>query len=168
MINDHLTLSDKGLALLKDIEQCRLYPYHDQTGERVHSWIKHATIGYGHLIHRSAWDVFKHGINHNHAETLLSCDIKPVEHAIKDAVTVALNQHEFDALVLLCFNIGVSALKQSSVIRMINDPRVVTIYATLELAWKAWDKSNGKKNQGLVNRRNCEWDIFTHGIYQRW
>ena len=35
-------------------------------------------------------------------------------------------------------------------------------------AWKAWNKSQGQVMQGLVNRRNAEWDVYSKNIYQRW
>lgn len=33
---------------------------------------------------------------------------------------------------------------------------------------KAWNKSQGKVNAGLTNRRAAEWRIYTSGIYARW
>lgn len=43
-------ISDKGMALLMTIESFRNKPYDDQTGTGISSWVKGATIGYGHLI----------------------------------------------------------------------------------------------------------------------
>lgn len=99
---------------------------------------------------------------------LLRYDLEPAEHGVRCAVKVPLSQQQFDALVIFAFNIGVTGLRGSSAIKLINDPQYVAIYPTLEAAWKAWNKSQGKLNQGLVNRRNCEWKIWQEGTYERW
>ena len=51
---------------------------------------------------------------------------------------------------------------------MINDPSAPSTYPSLEDAWKAWNKSQGKVMRGLENRRASEWRIYTEGIYERW
>ncbi|WP_218144007.1 glycoside hydrolase family protein, partial [Nitrosomonas marina] len=56
----------------------------------------------------------------------------------------------------------------SSVLRMINNPSAKTRYPNLEMAWKAWRKSQGRVMQGLINRRNAEWRIYSEGVYERW
>ncbi|EJW1430094.1 lysozyme, partial [Campylobacter jejuni] len=43
-------LSNDGQNLLKNIEKLRLKPYNDQNGKEITSYVKGATIGYGHLI----------------------------------------------------------------------------------------------------------------------
>ncbi|WP_425433722.1 glycoside hydrolase family protein [Nitrosomonas marina] len=56
----------------------------------------------------------------------------------------------------------------SSVLRMINNPSAKTRYPNLEMAWKAWRKSQGRVMQGLINRRNAEWRIYSEGVYEWW
>ena len=79
-----------------------------------------------------------------------------------------LAQNEFDALVIFAFNVGASAFKGSAVVKLVNDPKAITLYINLEAAWKAWNKSQGKVMSGLNNRRNCEWKIYADGIYESW
>ena len=70
-----LTLGQKGLELLKDYETLRLQTYDDQTSEDISSWVVGATIGYGHLIARNEWDIYKNGISEDQADMLFSDDI---------------------------------------------------------------------------------------------
>ncbi|MGJ9295466.1 hypothetical protein ACI2FZ_10100, partial [Campylobacter jejuni] len=55
-------LSNDGQNLLKNIEKLRLKPYNDQNGKEITSYVKGATIGYGHLIGQNEWDLYKNGI----------------------------------------------------------------------------------------------------------
>lgn len=160
--------SDRGLDLLKKIEDCRLQPYDDQTGNDVSSWVQGATIGCGHLISRDEWDRYAGGITMDEAESLLQRDLDPFLHAIRFKVQSDLTQNEFDALVLLVFNIGTAGFSGSSVLKLLNDPLARTNYDSLEDAWKAWNKSQGNVMRGLVNRRNAEWDIFSRNVYEIW
>jgi len=168
MINDHLTISDKGLQLMQTIETLRLQPYDDQTGQAISEWCKGATIGYGYLIPANEWLHFANGISKFYAGILLEKTLLLTERAINRTIIKPLQQQQFDALVLLTFNIGITAFAESSVAKQINDPCAVTRYPTLESAWKAWNKSQNKENDGLINRRQCEWNIWRSGIYQPW
>ena len=85
---------------------------------------------------------------------------------IRKVVSVSLSQSEFDALVIFAFNIGRRAFSGSSVVRLLNNPKTSTGYPSLESAWKAWNKSQGKVMQGLNNRRSAEWRLFDQGVYQ--
>lgn len=87
---------------------------------------------------------------------------------VSDTISVGLQQYEFDALVILAFNIGREGFKTSSVAKLVNDPKAVTGYVNLEAAWKSWNKSQGKVMKGLTNRRACEWNIYTSALYARW
>lgn len=165
MINDHLTLSDRGIALLKHLESCRRMPYDDKTGLTITDWVSGATIGYGHLIHITDWELYKNGIITRQADALLQKDLQRFEAAIRKNVIVPLKQTQFDALVIFAFNIGVSAFESSSALKMINDPRFVSYYPTLEKAWAAWKRSGGKIMPGLINRRAREWRLYSTGRY---
>lgn len=161
-------LSTKGLDLLKSIEQLRLKTYDDQTGKEISSWVKGATIGYGHLISQGKWNTYKNGINDTQAKALFTQDLLPYVNAVKSKVTSNISQNQFDALAIFTFNIGVSAFGTSSVLKLVNNPTATTAYSNLEAAWKAWNKSQGKVMQGLINRRKAEWDIYSKNVYKKW
>jgi GH24 family phage-related lysozyme (muramidase) len=157
-----------GVTLLKDLERLRLAPYDDQTGKQIKDWVKGATIGYGHLIKENEWDKFKNGITASQATKLFDAKLLPFEEAVQNSIKVDLSQNQFDALVIFAYNIGVPTFKNSSVVKMINNPSVKTNYKSLEDAWKAYNKSQGKVMRGLENRRNSEWNIYTKGEYKGW
>ncbi len=157
--------SDKGIDLLKSIEQLSTTPYDDQTGKDITAWVEGATIGYGHLISNIEWPKYKNGITRGQALSLFNDDLIPYVNTVKTKVTASITQNEFDAMVILAFNIGQRAFTNSSVLKMVNNPNVKTTYQNLEDAWKAWNKSQGVINNGLINRRQAEWDIYSKGIY---
>jgi lysozyme len=165
-----LSLSEQGLTLLKDIEQLRLKPYDDQTAKEITVWTAGATIGYGHLIKKTEWNTYKSGITVTSASILFGQDLSPFINAVRSKIKVKLKQQQFDALVMLAFNIGAGAngFSGSSVVKLVNDPEAKTNYKNLESAWKAWSKSQGKVMKGLENRRACEWNIYSQGIYKKW
>jgi len=163
-----LDLSDKGISLLSSIESLASQPYDDQTGKIISHWVEGATIGYGHLISESEWDKYKDGITESQALELFRNDLQVYVKAVREGVTGEISQNEFDALVILAFNIGQQAFLNSSVLKLVNDPGSITPYENLEQAWKAWDKSQGKVNTGLQNRRQAEWNIYSKNIYEKW
>ncbi|ETX04329.1 MAG: hypothetical protein ETSY2_29395 [Candidatus Entotheonella gemina] len=163
-----MDFSAKGQDLLKQIESLRLKPYNDQTGQDISSWVRGATIGYGHLILQNEWDVYKNGITKAQAEQLFADDSVPYVNGVNGGLKVEVQQHQFDAMVILTYNIGVPNFLSSSALKLINDPNAQTNYSSLESAWKAWNRSQGRVTQGLINRRNAEWKIYSQGIYETW
>lgn len=163
------SMSSEGEQLLKSVEDLKLYPYDDRDpGKALGQWNKFATIGYGHLISKSEWNTYKNGIGQTEADSLFKNDLEPFAEAVRSSISTNLQQHQFDALVILAYNIGIGGFKGSSVVKMINDPNAKTSYATLEDAWKAWNKTGGKVSQGLINRRDAEWKVFTQATYEKW
>jgi type VI secretion system secreted protein VgrG len=164
------TFGPKGDKLMKDIEELHLKPYDDSTRKEITEWNENATIGWGHLISKKQWDKYKNGITACEAETLFYSDLAPAVKAVNKGLTVNVTQNQFDALVMLAFNIGIyeDGFAGSSVLKMINDPNAKTDYSSLESAWKAWDGPGDVSIPGLVNRRVCEWKIYSKGIYERW
>lgn len=162
------TISPKGLNLLAEIESFSSSPYDDQTGKTTTVWVKGATIGYGHLIARLEWPKYAKGISRPQALILFKNDMASYINAVKNHVTSLITQNEFDALVILTYNIGVKAFLHSDLLKLINNPKAKTSYANLEQAWKAWNKSQGKVNLGLKHRRQSEWNIYSHNVYKKW
>lgn len=158
--------------MLKALEEPKRFPYNDRTGGKISSWTEGATIGVGHLILQSEWAYYKDGLNDNEIEALLAKDLEKFEKAVNKRIKVPLKQHQFDALVILAFNIGVGegdgidSFMNSSVVKLINGESGSN-YATLEDAWLAWKRSRGKDILGLLNRRESEHKLYTQGIYTK-
>ena len=82
--------------------------------------------------------------------------IAAYEDAVAEAVKVALTQSQVNALVSLCYNIGVNAFKGSTVVRELNQRK----YQAACTAIGMWNKAGGRVVQGLVNRRAAEQVLF--------
>ena len=165
-------MSDKGIAALKQQEGSvkqdgKHVIYNDQTGKPVPAGAPlppGATIGYGHLV--KPGEDFRGGITEAAATELLRNDIATAERAVQDNINVPLTQNQYDALVMLAYNIGSGAFANSTVVQYVNNPDTVSSkYPSLESAWGAWNKSGGRVMQGLVNRRDYEFGIYNIGAY---
>lgn len=86
-------------------------------------------------------------------------DLKRFEAAVSKAVQVPLNQHQFDALVSLTYNIGVGAFQRSTLVKLLNTGN----YKAASHQFDVWVKAGGKTVQGLVNRRAIEKAFFLGG-----
>lgn len=161
-----MKFSDNGINMLKSFEGCvkigdRHVIYDDKTGAPVktNTMPRGATIGYGHLIKHG--ENFTNGITERVATELLRSDIATAERAVRDNVHVSLSQNQYDALVLLAYNIGAKNFATSTVAKYINNPNFhSSIYPNLESAWKSWNQSGGTKIRGLNNRREQEFQLF--------
>lgn len=165
-----MKLSKEGAALVKQIEVLALLPYDDQYGLKsapIKNWVKGATIGYGYLITQDEWDKYKNGITEAEADSLFNKKISKYEYCVDTSIVYKdLTQQEFDACVILCYNIGTTGFANSSVCKILNGQK--TNYKTLDDAWMAWNKSQGKVMKGLTKRRQAELDIFHKGVYKGW
>ena len=162
-----MRFSNNGIAILKLLEGAVICGgkhviYDDQTGEPVPPKLplpRGATIGYGHLIQTG--EDFFYGIDEARATELLRADIATAERAVQKNIIVPLTQNQYDALVIFAYNIGVANFAKSTVVKYINNPNHhSTTYPTLESAWRAWNKSNGRVMTGLNKRRSQEWILF--------
>ena len=162
-----MNISNNGIAILKRLEESvkqngRHIIYDDQTGAPIATnspLPRGATIGYGHLIKQG--EDFTTGITESAAAELLRTDIATAERAVQSAITRPITQNQFDALVILAYNIGAKNFTDSTVVKYINNPTFHSAtYPTLESAWHAWNKSNGREIAGLTARRDTEWKLF--------
>jgi lysozyme len=143
-----MRLSRSGAQLIAGFEGFVPHPYNDAAG--------HATIGFGHLIHRgrlTAADVAQWGtISRDRGLDLLRGDAREAEQAVAGAVTVPLTQPEFDALVSFVFNVGAGAFRSSTLLRRLTaDDRAG---AGAELLH--WCRAGGRVLEGLRRRREAE------------
>ena len=167
-----MNLSNYGIDALKRVEGCvmrdgRHVIYDDKTGQPVPAGgalAGGATIGYGHLI--KPGENFRDSITEAVATELLRADVSCAEHAVRANIFCDLSQNQFDALVILAFNIGAKNFANSTVVKYINNPSFHSAqYPTLESAWLAWSKTGGRVNAGLIRRRNIELEIYKNAKY---
>jgi lysozyme len=95
-------------------------------------------------------------ISKDTAEELLLEDVQRFEEAVNEEVKVPLKQNQFDALVSWTFNLGPSNLKQSTLLRVLNEGEYDQVPAQI----KRWNKAGGKVLDGLIRRREAEALLF--------
>jgi lysozyme len=141
----NFTYSESGVALTKEYEGLELKAYQDQVGV----W----TIGYGHTgsgVHGGLT------ITQDQADQLLLSDIAASVTCVNRAVTAAINQNQFDALVDFVFNLGCAALLSSTLLRDLNAGDFESVAGQFLL----WDHAGGVVLPGLLRRRQAESDLF--------
>jgi lysozyme len=145
MNNADLFLSSVGEELIKEFEGYRNTAYKDAVGV----W----TIGWGHT--RTARQGMV--VRREQAQTLFGEDIAVYERGVREAVKVPLNQNEFDALVSFAYNVGVSAMRGSTLVRLLNARIDRSLVAQ---QFSRWSYAGGKLLDGLLRRRERERDLF--------
>jgi lysozyme len=121
------------------------------------------TIGIGHLITANEQHLLTATLTDSQIHALLRQDIVRFENAVNSGITVPLNQSQFDALVILAFNIGTGAFAGSTVRNRINSRDTE---ANIREAWGRWKMAGGRIVQGLINRRNRELELYFKGEQQ--
>ena len=136
------------MRLIKESEGCVLKAYPDPASGGD-PW----TIGYGH----TGSDV-RPGkvIDQAEADRLLDEDVDLFERGVIRLVNVDLTQGQFDALVCFAFNLGLGALQQSTLLKLLN----AGDYEGAAKQFARWDKAAGKVMAGLTKRRQAESELF--------
>ena len=95
-------------------------------------------------------------------EILLKEKLETFGNAVNKAVKINLTQNQFDALISLCFNIGISNFNKSTLLKRVNE----NASATEIMKWfNVWNKSKGKILPVLVKRRKREAKLFLDNSY---
>ena len=146
---DEMHISPSGIDLICNFEGKRLTAYDDGVGV----W----TIGFGTTVYPNGIKVMKGDTcTEAQAKTYMAHDLKKFEATVNKAVTVQLNQNQFDALLSLAYNIGASAFSQSTLVKKLNANDIRGAADQFDV----WVNAGGKHMQGLVNRRAKEKALF--------
>lgn len=137
---------EPALKIIKKWEGCKLEAYLDVVGV--------PTIGFGHT-----GPEVKLGqkITQAEADALLAADVKHFAEGVEGLVHVKCTPNQFCALVSFSYNVGLGALKGSSLLRKFNSDVDLTVVAK---EFDNWIYAGSKVYQGLVNRRNEEQALF--------
>ncbi|MFO6298256.1 glycoside hydrolase family protein [Rahnella selenatireducens] len=104
---NELSVSPQAEALLKNYESLRLNIYSDKTKQEITQYEKGATIGYGHLIcSQQEFEIYRNGISEMKANEMYHADASRFEKDVKKLITAEITQNEYDAVLILAFNIG--------------------------------------------------------------
>ena len=147
-------LSQHCYNLLKKWEGCKLEAYQDTSNV----W----TIGYGSTFYSDGSKV-KAGdkINASEAGKLFKATIGKYEKAVDDLVRVDITDNQFGALVSFCYNVGITAFKNSTLLKKVNAKDFDAVPPEL----MRWIYSGKKVVPGLVNRRSAESGLWVSGSY---
>ena len=132
--------SARGIALIVEFEGFRARAYRDPVG----IW----TIGYG----------FTEGVEDGDTTTRAEADARlqrelvKYERAVLRATGGNVTQNQFDALVCFAWNVGITGMEGSSVIKAHNRGD----YQAAARAFGLWNKAGGKVWPGLTRRRAAE------------
>lgn len=155
---------DAAVKLISEFEGCRLMPYLCPADV--------ATIGYGHaLVGKNglqlkgdvglaiAKQMYPLGITPEDAQDMLWADILDVAAQVDRLVAVSLTDNERSALVSFTFNLGAGALKNSTLLRRLNQGDKAAVPGEL----LKWTRGGGRVLLGLVRRRKAEAAVWNAG-----
>lgn len=92
------------------------------------------------------------------AQKLLTEDLMPIVKVIQEEIHVPLKQHHCDALVSLIHNIGITAFKESTLLKKINE----SDFTEAAKEFDRWIYVGKRLVKGLMIRRQKEKNIFTN------
>lgn len=142
-----MRISEEGKDLIKMFEGCRLKAYKCSAGV--------PTIGYGNTYYPNG-DKVKMGdvITLEQARELFDDLIVRYERIVESKLKVDVKQNEFDALVSHTYNTGGSTTLFKLVNMEAPKEKIKDWFTTKYIT------ANGKRLQGLVNRRLKEWELY--------
>jgi lysozyme len=137
-------ISSAARGRLKKLEGLSLSAYDDGVGV--------LTIGYGHTGDVKLFDK----LTEAQADQLLMKDLARFESGVANLVSAETDDPQFDAMVLLAFNIGLAAFARSTVLKAHNRGD----YDSAARAFALWNKAGGRVMRGLVRRRAEEAALY--------
>ncbi len=137
-------ITDLAFEKIKEFEGCRLQAYQDAVGV----W----TIGYGHTNKVMPGD----RISQYLAEEYLREDIAKAERQVR-VLGVCKTTGQLEALTSFVFNLGISRLRASTLLKVI---RAGGSEANIRHEFLQWALADGRRMKGLVKRRQWEADRF--------
>ena len=87
-------------------------------------------------------------------------DIEGIISGMNKVIKVPINKNQQLALLSLRYNIGGTAFNKSTLLRLLNSGD----YNAAAMRFAEWRLSEGKINQGLVNRRERERQLFLKSV----
>ena len=146
-----MNVSKAAIALIKHHEGVRSRPYRCP----ANLW----TVGVGHLIGDGKLlpDSYNRNFTAEEIDGLLKSDLRRFELGVhKMLPNVPLRQHEFDAIISFCFNLGLGAFQRSTLRQALlrGDKK-----AAMESLVK-YCRAGGKILKGLQTRRLDEKALF--------
>lgn len=147
-----MNISNKGIAELWGHEGICLRPYYDSVG--VMTIGMGATASEGIDIKAMSKTDY---ITMEYALELFNKGITKYVSAVNKALSVSVNQEQFDALVSICYNIGCGGLRGSTFIKRINACETASAVSAAIMMWC--------KPPEIKTRRAKEARLYRDGVY---
>jgi lysozyme len=146
-----MKLDESGYKLIQEFEGLSLVPYLCSA--------KVATIGYGSTFYPSGKKVTMQDqpISLATAKWMLKETADKFATDVDKLIKSKLTQNQFNAIVSFAFNLGLTSLGRSTLLKKVNinpnDPTIVAEFAK-------WNKAGGKVLNGLTKRRAKEAKLY--------
>lgn len=118
------------------------------------------SIGLGHQIQPNESDLMSALLNDEQVLEIFKKDIEGIRTSMNKVIKVPINKNQQLALLSLRYNIGGLAFDKSTLLRRLNERN----YSDASMRFAEWRLSEGKINQGLVNRRERERQLFNKPV----
>jgi lysozyme len=118
------------------------------------------SIGLGHQIQADEQELMTETIDDAKVLEIFKKDIEKIRTSMNKVIKVQLNKNQQLALISLRYNIGPTFFNSSTLLRLLNTGD----YNAASLRFAEWRLSEGKINQGLVNRRERERQLFNKPV----
>lgn len=91
------------------------------------------------------------------AEELLIKDLKNLDTKLKPLITCSLTQRQYNAIISLCYDIGVTSFKQSGILLLLNEYRLIEASSIL----RQWNTYLKERIYKLTKLRKIEIELLT-------
>lgn len=151
-----MRISEKGILLIKRWEGFSADPYLCPAGV--------VTIGYGSTYYENGVKIKMSDppVSEKRADAMLRNIVRHYEFGVDSMTRDDITQNQFDALVSFAYNVGLEAMRKSTLLKKVNanpDDRLISNQ------FLRWNRSRGRVLQGLTKRRIEEARIyFSHLI----
>ena len=145
-------VSDIAIDLIKEFEGFESQAYIDTDGTPV--------IGYGLSTVAGKPARLGDRISPEKADAALRNHLKQIDRELAQIVKVSLSEPQRSALASIAFNVGINAIKKSTLIKKVN----ANDFAGAANEFLRWDKANMRgrlvRMPGLTRRRSAERQLF--------
>jgi lysozyme len=146
-----MRLDKKGYDLIKEFEGLKLKPYLCSASV--------PTIGYGSTYYENGKKVklTDAPITKERADDLFEIVADDFAKRVVPLIKKPLTQNQFNSIVSFAFNLGVRALQNSTLLRLVN---INPNDANIAKEFLKWNKAGGVVVKGLTNRRIKESALY--------
>jgi lysozyme len=133
-----------GLPLIKLFEGCKLTAYLCPANVWTIGWGRTTGVKRGQTITQAQ------------ADRWLEEEYDAFERQVRASVKVPINENQLGALVSFAYNVGIGALRSSTLLRLLN----AGDYTGASAQFARWNKAGGRVLRGLTRRREAEAKLF--------